>query len=60
MVERNLEGMSQAQKQLLRMGPENTQVIQTKLRALADRLRHAGLPSAQVAILCAGPFAETN
>jgi len=35
MVDETLEGLSQAQKQLLRMGPENTQVIQTKLRALA-------------------------
>jgi hypothetical protein len=30
-----LEGLSQAQKHLFRMGPENVQVIQTKLRALA-------------------------
>jgi hypothetical protein len=35
MVDENLEGLSGAQKQLLRMGPENTQVIQAKLRALA-------------------------
>ena len=31
----DLEGLSQAQKHLFRMGPENVQVIQTKLRALA-------------------------
>ena len=30
-----LEGLSQAQKHLFRMGPDNVQVIQSKLRALA-------------------------
>jgi hypothetical protein len=30
-----LEGMSQAQKHLFRMGPDNVQVVQSKLRALA-------------------------
>jgi hypothetical protein len=35
MVDSELEGLSQAQKHLFRMGPENVQVIQTKLRALA-------------------------
>jgi hypothetical protein len=35
MADAALEGLSQAQKHLFRMGPENVQVIQTKLRALA-------------------------
>lgn len=35
MADADLEGLSQAQKNLFRMGPENVQVIQTKLRALA-------------------------
>jgi hypothetical protein len=35
MADPELEGLSQAQKHLFRMGPENVQVIQTKLRALA-------------------------
>ena len=35
LVDPELEGMSPAQKHLFRMGPENVQVIQTKLRALA-------------------------
>ena len=35
MADAELEGLSQAQKHLFRMGPENVQVIQTKLRALA-------------------------
>jgi hypothetical protein len=35
MADADLEGLSQAQKHLFRMGPENVQVIQTKLRALA-------------------------
>ncbi len=35
MVDAELEGLSQAQKHFFRMGPENVQVIQTKLRALA-------------------------
>jgi hypothetical protein len=35
LADTELEGMSPAQKHLFRMGPENVQVIQTKLRALA-------------------------
>jgi len=35
MVDPNLEKLSQAQKHLLRMGPENVQKIQSKLRELA-------------------------
>jgi hypothetical protein len=35
MVDADLEGLSQAQKHLFRTGPENVQIIQTKLRALA-------------------------
>ncbi|MCJ7645035.1 MAG: DUF3014 domain-containing protein [Candidatus Aminicenantes bacterium] len=34
-VDEMLEGLSQAQKQFLRMGPDNVQIIQTKLRELA-------------------------
>jgi hypothetical protein len=34
-VDQMLEGLSQAQKQFLRMGPDNVQIIQTKLRELA-------------------------
>ena len=34
-VDETLEGLSQAQKQFLRMGPDNVQIIQTKLRELA-------------------------
>jgi hypothetical protein len=33
-----LEGLTQAQKQLLRMGPRNVERVQAKLRELADRL----------------------
>jgi hypothetical protein len=36
-----IEGMTPAQKQLLRMGPENTRIIQTKLREIALAL---GIP----------------
>ena len=36
-----LEGLSAAQKQLLRMGPENVQAVQVKLREIADYL---GIP----------------
>ena len=38
MVDSELEGMSQAQKQLLRMGPDNVQKIQAKLRDIAQAL----------------------
>lgn len=34
-VDEMLEGLSQAQRQFLRMGPDNVQIIQTKLRELA-------------------------
>jgi hypothetical protein len=34
-VDETLEKLSQAQKQFLRMGPDNVQIIQTKLRELA-------------------------
>jgi hypothetical protein len=37
-VDPRLEGLSPAQKHLLRMGPENVQAIQGKLRELADYL----------------------
>jgi len=37
-VESHLEGLSPAQKQLLRTGPENTRKVQSKLRSLADAL----------------------
>lgn len=40
-VERRLEALSPAQKQLLRTGPENTKKVQTKLRELADALELA-------------------
>ncbi len=42
MVDAELEGLSQAQKHLLRMGPENILRIQSKLRELAQPL---GIPS---------------
>jgi len=41
----SLEGLSQAQKQFLRFGPENVQVIQTKLRELASAL---GFPESRL------------
>ncbi len=37
-VDPKLEALSPAQKQLLRMGPENAQKIQAKLRELAGVL----------------------
>jgi hypothetical protein len=40
-----LENMSAAQKHLLRMGPENVQAIQGKLRVIADYL---GIPAARL------------
>lgn len=40
-----LENLSQAQKHLLRMGPENVQKIQNKLREIAEML---GIPSNQL------------
>ena len=39
-----LEGLSDAQKQLLRMGPENQAVFQAKLRAIVLALGATGLP----------------
>ena len=46
-VEPRLEGLSTAQKHLLRMGPQNVQTIQSKLREIADYLAIPGsrLPS---------------
>ena len=38
MVDEDLEGLSDAQKHLLRMGPQNTQKIQNKLREMAVAL----------------------
>ena len=40
-----LESMSAAQKQLLRMGPENVRAVQAKLREIADYL---GIPAARL------------
>ncbi len=40
-VDARLEGLSAAQKHLLRMGPENVQLIQAKLRDLAPALGYA-------------------
>jgi hypothetical protein len=45
MVDPELEGLSQAQKHLLRMGPENILRIQSKLRDLAQAL---GIPSSRL------------
>jgi Protein of unknown function (DUF3014) len=44
-VDPGLEGMSAAQKHLLRMGPKNVQAIQGKLREIADYL---GIPVARL------------
>lgn len=38
-ADKRLEGLSDAQKQLLRMGPRNTRIIQAKLSEIALRLR---------------------
>jgi hypothetical protein len=43
--DRELEDLSDAQKHLLRMGPENVQKIQTKLREIASEL---GIPSKRI------------
>jgi hypothetical protein len=50
-VDPRLEGLSAAQKHLLRMGPQNVRAIQSKLREIADylaipssRLPHAIVP----------------
>ena len=45
MIDPQLEKLSQAQKHLLRMGPENVQKIQSKLRELALAL---GVPSSKL------------
>jgi hypothetical protein len=44
-VDSRLEGLSAAQKHLLRMGPRNVQTIQSKLREIADYL---AIPSARL------------
>lgn len=44
-VDPRLEGMSAAQKNLLRMGPENVQTVQGRLREIADYL---GIPVARL------------
>ena len=44
-VDPRLESMSAAQKNLLRMGPENVQAVQGKLREIADYL---GIPAARL------------
>ena len=43
MLDPNLENLSDAQKHLLRMGPENVEAIQRKLREMAEAL---GVPAA--------------
>jgi len=45
MLDPNLENLSDAQKHLLRMGPENTEAIQTKLREMAGAL---GVPASRL------------
>ena len=45
MVDEDLEGLSDAQKHLLRMGPQNTRKIQNKLREIAVAL---GVPENQL------------
>ena len=45
MADASLEGLSQAQKQLLRMGPKNVRLIQGKIRELAAAL---GIPEAKL------------
>jgi hypothetical protein len=45
MVDEDLEGLSDAQKHLLRMGPQNTRKIQNKLREMAVAL---GVPESQL------------
>lgn len=45
MVDEDLEGLSDAQKHLLRMGPQNTRKIQNKLREMAVAL---GVPENQI------------
>jgi hypothetical protein len=49
-VDETLEGLSQAQKQLLRTGPKNTRLIQGKIRELAAALgiSESRLPRARV------------
>lgn len=44
-LDRELEGLSQAQKQFLRLGPESVQVAQTKLREMALEL---GVPESRL------------
>ena len=44
-VDPRLESLTDAQKHLLRMGPENVQTIQAKLREIADYL---GIPAARL------------
>jgi hypothetical protein len=44
-VDPKLEGLSAAQKHLLRMGPQNVQAIQSKLREIADYL---GIPGTRL------------
>jgi hypothetical protein len=50
MVDETLEGLSQAQKQLLRMGPKNVRLIQAKIRELAAALgvSESRLPQSKV------------
>jgi hypothetical protein len=48
----DLEALSPAQKQLLRMGPRNVRVIQDQLRAVA---RELGIPSTRLPSRPAGP-----
>lgn len=45
MLDPNLENLSDAQKHLLRMGPENVEAIQRKLREMAEAL---GVPAASL------------
>ena len=45
-AEPRLQEMSAAQKQLLRMGPQNVRTVQGKLREIAAYARHSGIETA--------------
>ena len=57
MLDPELEGLSDAQKHLLRMGPENVGAIQAKMRemAIAFGFAESGLPKARVYTPVGGP-----
>jgi hypothetical protein len=44
-AEPRLQSMSAAQKQLLRMGPQNVRAVQAKLREIAS---HLGIPASRL------------